>query len=508
MIVEHFIDHHHFTKIGFMSGYLSHPDAQSRYDEFRSVMRERGLPENGVGMFEGDFWFNKGGEAADFFLSCAERPEAIVCANDYMAISLSLALKQRGIRIPQDIAVSGFDGTLDGQEFLPHLTTVTRERLDIARKSLKLLTDLSENRFAVPNDLRIYPKAIYTQSCGCVLLDFQHEAESINRISEMFRKFSGGIFESESSMLKLNKADNVRMMEKIFSENSVNFGEYSAFFLMVHTDPEGHPSYNSDFTYPSGNFIPAVWIDKNKEYTGSRRRLNGSSLVPESDSDRCHFYYIMSVHCAERVFGYSVIEMKGKDIFNDFYNVWMLNLAMTLEAFYKKDHINKLIGKLENMSIRDDMTGMFNRRGFDDMSRNVIAALRERKTVCTMVIDMDGLKHINDEYGHHEGDRAIKTCAEIIMRCCDSGEIAGRAGGDEFYIFAADYSETRLTRFITNMKKYTESYNESNNNPYKLDFSLGSYLTETDSFGRLEDFLKISDSRMYEQKLTKPGRRR
>ena len=112
-MVEHFINDHHFTRIGYMSGYLSHPDAQLRLNEFRSVMREHGFPEDGVGMFEGDFWYNKGVEAAHYFLSLPQRPEAIVCANDYMAISLIDAFRQMGIRVPENIAVSGYDGTVE-----------------------------------------------------------------------------------------------------------------------------------------------------------------------------------------------------------------------------------------------------------------------------------------------------------------------------------------------------------------------------------------------------------
>ena len=507
-LIEHFLDYHHFTKIGFMSGYLTHPDAQVRLAEFRDVMTERGLPEDGAGVFEGDFWFNKGAEAADYFLSLPDCPEAIVCANDYMAVSLSIALKKRGIRIPEDIAVSGFDGTAEGKEFLPHITSATRERLDIARKTLRLLVDLAENKCEENVDLRVTPRPIYTQSCGCVPINYRQETENINRVYDINRSYSFNIYDAESTMLKLNKVENVRHMEAVFAENSTNFGDYTSFFMMMHTDRSKHPSFDSDFTSPSGRFVPAVWIDKHKEYAGCKRSFDSASLVPEANSDRCHFYYIMSVHCAECVFGYAVVEMSGKDIFNEFYNVWILNLGITLENILKSDRIRKLIGKLENLSVRDGLTGMLNRRGFDNYSRDSISSLRESTYVCTMVIDMDGLKHINDEYGHYEGDRAIKTAADIITKCCDSGEIAGRAGGDEFYIFAVDYSETMLSRFIGRMKELIADYNEKNNKPYKIDFSFGTYLSETDSEGRLEDLLKISDSRMYEQKLSKPGRRR
>ena len=508
MMIDHFIKDHHFTKIGFMSGNLDHPDAVTRLEEFRSVMKENGMPEDGVGMFEGDFWFNKGTEAAHYFLSLAERPEAVVCANDYMAIALTNAFRKRGINVPKDIAVSGYDGSVEGKELLPHITSVTRERSEIAYKALKLLVDIADNGVPDKPDLRVTPKPIYTQSCGCEPLDYDHVLETVARLHDEKRYMSFAVFDSESVMLQLNRVKSVRGMEAVFEKNSINFGKYLSFFLMVHVDSKGAPAYSSDFTGPSGNFIPAVWIDKNKEYADSPHCADTSRLIPESSSDRNHVYYVMTVHCAGKMFGYSVVEMTGKDIFDEFYNVWMLNLGMTLNSLQMNDHVNKLIGKLEGLSITDGLTGMLNRRGFDNKSREAIADFHERITVCTLVIDMDGLKRINDEYGHSEGDRAIKALADMIIRCCDSGEIAGRVGGDEFYIFAPDYSEIRLNRFIERMKGYTEEYNMANTLDYKFDFSYGSFLTETDSYGSIEEFLKISDARMYEQKMSKPGRRR
>ena len=508
MMIDHFIKDHHFTKIGFMSGNLDHPDAVTRLEEFRSVMKEYGMPEDGVGMFEGDFWFNKGTEAAHYFLSLAERPEAVVCANDYMAIALTNAFRKRGINVPKDIAVSGYDGSVEGKELLPHITSVTRERSEIAYKALKLLVDIADNGVPDKPDLRVTPKPIYTQSCGCEPLDYDHVLETVARLHDEKRYMSFAVFDSESVMLQLNRVKSVRGMEAVFEKNSINFGKYLSFFLMVHVDSKGAPAYSSDFTGPSGNFIPAVWIDKNKEYADSPHCADTSRLIPESSSDRNHVYYVMTVHCAGKMFGYSVVEMTGRDIFDEFYNVWMLNLGMTLNSLQMNDHVNKLIGKLEGLSITDGLTGMLNRRGFDNKSREAIADFHERITVCTLVIDMDGLKRINDEYGHSEGDRAIKALADMIIRCCDSGEIAGRVGGDEFYIFAPDYSEIRLNRFIERMKGYTEEYNMANTLDYKFDISYGSFLTETDSYGSIEEFLKISDARMYEQKMSKPGRRR
>ena len=151
---------------------------------------------------------------------------------------------------------------------------------------------------------------------------------------------------------------------------------------------------------------------------------------------------------------------------------------------------------------------MFNRRGFNDASENAISNLEGKSLVCTMVLDMDGLKRINDIYGHNEGDNAIKAAADIITQCCTSNEIAGRVGGDEFYIYASDYSQDKLDKFNYYLTRLCNEYNASQGKPYKLELSYGIYMTEADKNTRIEDLIKISDSRMYKQKMSKPGRQK
>lgn len=515
-LVEHFIDCHKHTKIGFMSGYLSHPDAQLRLKEFRKVMKERGLPEDGVGVFEGDFWFHKGEEAADFFLSRPERPESVVCANDYMAISLIEAFKKRGIEVPDEIAVSGFDGSIEGRQYVPHITTATREREDIAEQALNLLMNLSNNRNE-DCEYIVSPRTIFTQSCGCKKIIYKDEIQNFNDINDNIRNFGYCLTDTESALLKLNKVVDIKEAERIFDECSSNFGEYSTFFVFMQTDLSGNISCTNEFkeSEAAGRFAPVIWLDKKKEYIKTEEPVDCSALIPEVKSDVPHFYYIMSTHCAERMFGYALIEMEDDDIFNEFYNVFLLNLSVTIERLWKNDIVNKknemvhkLYEKQKVLSVHDGLTGMLNRRGFDEYSKNAITELEGRSVVCTMVIDMDGLKFINDVYGHSEGDSAIKATANIITSSCSSGEIAGRAGGDEFYIYASDYSQEKLDSFNQKLVRLCEEYNSTHNKPYKIELSYGSYLTETDKDGKIEEFLRISDSRMYTQKMAKPNRRK
>lgn len=506
-LIKHFIEVHHHTKIGFMSGYLTHPDAQLRLNEFKTVMKEYGMPEYGAGMFEGDFWFYKGDEAADYFLSLPETPESIVCANDYMAISLVTAFKKRGIRVPEDIAVSGYDGSIEGKQYVPHITSATREREDIAEKALTLLLKLMNNE-PYDTELIVYPRTIFTQSCGCEKLDYQIEVQNINEVYNDVRVFGYCLTDAESALMKLNKLESIEQIEPTFRECDSTFGEYSAFFLFMQTDKKGHMSCTSEFDAPTGIFEPIVWIDHRNEYIREEDHVENSVFIPRVRTDEPHFFYIMSTHCAEMMFGYALVEMEEDDIFTEFYNLCLLNISITLERLWKNDKISKLYKKQKSLSIHDGLTGMLNRRGFDEYSKQAISELKSKTTICTMVIDMDGLKHINDVYGHSEGDSAIKQTAKIITECCKSGEIAGRAGGDEFYLYVSDYSQEKLDTFNNELIRLCKEYNEVSGKPYKIELSYGSYLVSSDKNGQIENFLRISDSKMYKQKMAKPNRKK
>ena len=164
LIVRHIHEHHGCKRIGFMSGPLKHMDGVKRYNAFKAAMTKLGLPEEGAGIFEGDFWFNKGREAADFFITkCKEIPEAVICANDYMAMALIKGFKDRGFRVPEDIIVTGFDGVKEGQLYIPRLTSVDRRRDDTAIQAVNMINNISRGA-KYPGITLITPKLI----CSCL----------------------------------------------------------------------------------------------------------------------------------------------------------------------------------------------------------------------------------------------------------------------------------------------------------------------------------------------------
>ena len=92
-----------------MKGRADLKDARERLDGYMDVMNRYGLPVTEHMLFQGNYWRDRGNQAVEWFLSGPEKPEAIICANDFMAISVLMALKERNIRVPEDIALAGFD---------------------------------------------------------------------------------------------------------------------------------------------------------------------------------------------------------------------------------------------------------------------------------------------------------------------------------------------------------------------------------------------------------------
>ncbi|HXS00441.1 MAG TPA: EAL domain-containing protein, partial [Pyrinomonadaceae bacterium] len=122
-----------------------------------------------------------------------------------------------------------------------------------------------------------------------------------------------------------------------------------------------------------------------------------------------------------------------------------------------------------------------------------------------LFIDLDGMKRINDEFGHNEGDNALINTAKILNRSFRSTDIIARLGGDEFTVLVTDLNaskEDAITRLNENLK----AYNASETRSHKLAFSIGVATLEPERMTCFEELLEQADQAMYEQKRMKRRR--
>jgi two-component system cell cycle response regulator len=159
--------------------------------------------------------------------------------------------------------------------------------------------------------------------------------------------------------------------------------------------------------------------------------------------------------------------------------------------------------ELSRLALCDDLTGLYNRRGFQMLGSQALKmAYRLKKNLLLFFADLDNLKKINDQFGHQEGDRALMIVADIFKKTFRSSDITARFGGDEFVALVIEdcgQSETTISRRLQrNMAEFAAK--ESN---YMLSFSFGA--AECFSSGRasLQKLLDEADHSLYEQKRTK-----
>jgi len=165
----------------------------------------------------------------------------------------------------------------------------------------------------------------------------------------------------------------------------------------------------------------------------------------------------------------------------------------------------KLEEQLHKMSIVDELTGLYNRRGFFTLSQQQLKlAERTKKDMALFFIDLDRMKWINDTLGHHEGDRALIEIASALKKAFRETDIAGRIGGDEFAILAIDITaDIRPEIFLARLQHRIDLFNRPKHRNYKLSLSIGTAHYNHENRCSLDELISRADILMYEEKKNK-----
>ena len=497
--VRHFHDVHHFDRIAFMSGPYNHPDAIFRLEKYKEAMAELGLdcPEEYI--FEGNFWKDCALDASKHFMSLKKRPQAIVCANDYMALSLCKELTLQGYSVPQDIAISGFDDVRDARANVPPLTTCYVSVSDMAKKAMETIDTLLNGKEA-PACTFVPTKIIIRNSCGC-----------------------------ESSTMKdlsLSRMYEVELMEQLINHNAHNTFVSISLENMTSAEDigdylrlEDSPGNTRDFYLCLGIHGNGAYPQVKKKAPGfakrshsiySLRELNPIAtssfetkklLPPEAIREEPMTVFFFPIHYLEYNFGYVAATSNGEEAQDTLFHSWLSLIGNTLENSRIRAKNQALLEKLNMLYHEDFLTKLYNRRGFEQFSEEEFSEAKKHniKTM-TLSIDMDNLKYINDVYGHSHGDLALQTIADVMRQACSGCEICARIGGDEFAVFGYDYSEDKAKQYTENFLQYLKDFNADSSLPYCVNASFGYTISDPSLSISRKQYMKASDDLLYQNK--------
>ncbi len=184
-----------------------------------------------------------------------------------------------------------------------------------------------------------------------------------------------------------------------------------------------------------------------------------------------------------------------------------LVLASSFQAHRSMQERARAEEQLRQLSFTDDLTGLYNRRGFlalAEQQRRV--ANRERKPMMVVSVDLDGLKGINDTFGHKDGDAAIAATAQILRESFRDADLVARMGGDEFAVLltggAAEFDHEKLEE---RLREVVGKHNGASDRQYGISVSAGFARFDAAGTEAFEDWLHRADTMMYEEKRRKRG---
>ena len=160
--------------------------------------------------------------------------------------------------------------------------------------------------------------------------------------------------------------------------------------------------------------------------------------------------------------------------------------------------------ELEALALTDQLTGLYNRRGFFTLAtRELRRAQRSNNRMLLFFADLDGLKAINDQFGHEEGDRALIGAAKILMQTFRTSDIVSRIGGDEFAILVVDADEDLMEKLLLRLYRLINNLNMRKIHKSKLAISIGHTIYDPLKPLSLDELISNADQRMYKMKKVK-----
>ena len=165
---------------------------------------------------------------------------------------------------------------------------------------------------------------------------------------------------------------------------------------------------------------------------------------------------------------------------------------------------HRLLSALRSLSLIDDLTGLYNRRGFSDLGEQYLKlAKRSGRGVTMVYLDLDRFKTINDSLGHHVGDRVLLKVGDILKATFRRSDIIARLGGDEFGVLALEASRESSEMLIERLRSSVVEFNQTSPEPYEISVSIGMARHEDGMHICLDELVTEADNAMYREKHSK-----
>lgn len=499
-LIDHLIDKHNCKNFAFIGGPKDNLGANANFDAFCQSLKNHNIEVNPDNLYmNGDWSMEFAYKATDSILSKEELPDAVVCINDTAAMSFIERASLKGIRIPDDIRVIGFDDVFFASKLTPSITTLNLNSDKIGELAVNYVL----GNCSPDTKLEITAEQHLRQSCGCqkkVTIEqiiFSHG--TAHKMDET-QRFTSQLRHLEDVFIKHETIDGLSMNLQSYFEKRHYF-EGPDFAILLKEDVVENLNNEKSLDSSSYKYGKRMNIIANihNEKSSSRGIIHTKDLIPENMKDEAPATYcFLPIFNQKFLHGYYVSKnnlnlIEEKRAYN-----WTRNFGAIIEKFRQTSIYRNMSEQLREISTRDALSGLLNRQGLDTFANDLFISNNNNQMDTEIVfVDINNMKIINDKHGHLHGDLAIKTVAETIRSEIPKDYLAIRFGGDEFVIIGPAASKND---FFTKIKEKLEEKSKRMSLPYKLTVSMGGKIFKPREKTYLLDAITEADKIMYVEK--------
>ncbi len=460
-ITDHLIEKHGCTDIQIITGMPELEASLLRVSGYRESLENHGIAYDAGKVIYGDFWTVSGQKLAEEYISKKRpMPQALVCANDYMAYGLLDEFAERGVSIPDTFRVVGYEHILQRVYHHPLLSTYQRNRTQLGSEAVKLLhSKITGSEYTLPE--RLEGTFIPGDSCGCGICRSEYNNELKNEKTDQLYRFFN-LFSDFAERLTMCTSMNEYVSALAHFTYMVR--ELDAMYLCLFED-----WYNSETPDGGTGSVMNCYTIKNdftNEYKTSFVTENDIQTILSYQAEPCA-YYFNPLFFGDRYFGYIVTVYRNPNTYDSIFRNWLKTVSNALEMLRMKNDINHLTQCRGLSQQHDSSTGLYNRTGFETAVKRAAAAAPADSSIILLVLKTE-LFSENMQFENQESKlRTLLELADTIKSLSTGkNELCGRIS-ETTYVFAGfgNYQENfcevlsdKLTCTLLHSSSYIPEY--------------------------------------------------
>lgn len=498
-LMEHLIDKHGCTHINLVQQDSGDVISMQMEKAYREVLHKKGIAYDAQRVMARQVSIQNGRALYQEFQEMGiGDADAVICVHDVMAIGLCLELEDRGFRVPDDMLLCTLNYSTNSIVFRPMLTGADRRDDEAVRTACDLLEDMMAGK-TVSRSNFYECKMHYGTSCGC---SSQEDAVYGRRYQELILAKVEAATQVSGMMQYNNALEKVDSLDQL-ADNLKNMLEgisCSDFFCCLN---------QSDLKYIV-NEESERKTEKNRIYdqtmvavTGVSRRTgqlkNVAFPVEElfpAETREGDILIFLPVHYKEQDFGYMVFlnEYFPIEIYN--YRICHESIGSSIENLRRQMILQSSIQKLDELHMKDQMTGLYNRFGLQRFREEYTSG----NEFTVAIMDMDGLKKVNDEFGHLAGNHALCIIANVLQAVTEEDELLVRYGGDEFLLLSHNTQLSHWQGLRERIDRILADKVSRRQIRYRLGVSIGYAMSTKEIPLSIEECCELADKAMYRDK--------